>query len=168
MKKISKILKNKKGVTLVELAVGMVIFSIVTASAIAVMVPMMRAMTRANVISEYNALLDNLANNIISEMSMVSYDTNIPNPIIIDDNLINIVPSGIVFTIDEDGILLINGFSVLPKQYYRNNRMSFEPRLITNEFGTVYEITLTLSDGRGYEVSRTYSVRPLALNQYNG
>ena len=165
-KVLRKILISNKGMSLVELIIGMFIFSVVVTSAIAIMVPILRTMARANQLAEVNPLLDNIANQIIRDLSA---STLAP---IYDDNELFITIDGsdsVEFTIEDD-ILIRNGDAVLPSQFYKGNALSFtvdEKEDEDNEIGLVYELTIILTDTTGAVFSRTYDVRPLVLNPYN-
>jgi len=72
------ILSNKKGMTLMELIVGMVMFSIISVSISMLLAPTLFAYMRANDFAEYNALLDNIANQIISDLSQSTDEPKFP------------------------------------------------------------------------------------------
>ena len=72
MKLIRKIMNNKKGLTLMELIVGLLMFSIIAVAVSMSLAPTLFAYMSANDFAEYNALLDNLANNITSELSQAT------------------------------------------------------------------------------------------------
>ena len=63
-----KILKNKKGLTLIELIVGIVMFTIIALTVATSLTPTLFAFMSANDFAEYNALLDNIANQIVGDM----------------------------------------------------------------------------------------------------
>jgi len=64
-----KILKSKKGMTLVELMAGMLVFVFITLAASVVVTPTLRAYMLANDLAESNALLDTLANQLTENLS---------------------------------------------------------------------------------------------------
>ncbi|MCL1862443.1 MAG: prepilin-type N-terminal cleavage/methylation domain-containing protein [Defluviitaleaceae bacterium] len=58
-----------KGVTLIELVVAMLVFTIIMATATAVFAPMLRAFSYANSIAEANTLMDNVATLILHDLT---------------------------------------------------------------------------------------------------
>ena len=69
MKALVKAVKNKKGLTLMELIVGILMFSIISVAISMLLAPILSSYARANDFAEYNALLDNIANQIIDDIS---------------------------------------------------------------------------------------------------
>ena len=70
----------------------------------------------------------------------------------------------------EGGVLRRNGTPVFPPEYYRGKSIGFDVRPADESDGLpggtrAYILTVNLSDG-GMDISRSYAVRPLALNQY--
>jgi prepilin-type N-terminal cleavage/methylation domain-containing protein len=64
-----KKIKNKCGMTLVELIAVLFIFSIIGTSVSAVLVPTLRAFARANDLAEMNTLMDNLTKELLNDLS---------------------------------------------------------------------------------------------------
>ncbi|MCL1819031.1 MAG: prepilin-type N-terminal cleavage/methylation domain-containing protein [Oscillospiraceae bacterium] len=170
---MKKILKNKKGTTLVELLVAMLLFVIVTTSASTIMFPMLKLQIGANEYAEYNTLLDTVANYIISEFSGAVPDGT---PIAAGSNYLGffkgtgtaeltVVP---VAGSNSGGILHRNGRPVLHEDYYKMKTVGFFCRDVSSVYaGTAFELTVFVYDRKGSEViNRVYAVRPLALNQY--
>jgi type II secretory pathway component PulJ len=189
-----KILKNKKGVTLMELIVGLFLFAVVTTSVAAIVAPILRAHAHASDLAEVNTLLDNLANIIISDLSSATDALVISGDDDDDDDenryevLIRIDNTNVIYTVEDDennpnfGALLrsvsVNApdpvfHPVLPKIFYKRKSVSFVVNdAPTTVNGEAYTLTVTiLSDRTGSEmisremISREYAVRPLALNQ---
>jgi prepilin-type N-terminal cleavage/methylation domain-containing protein len=187
---LRKFHKNNHGLTLVELIVAMAVFTVVTTSVTALLVPIMRTQMRAIEAAEYNTLLNNVANQIISDMrdatplsptadpaAAVELPTDPASP------LLRIVKGSqiIVYSIGDDsgdnkGLLLRSvtgnpdhGTSVLPSRYYRNNRgVSFdckEAGSVTGNIAFVLTVSITNRDDSSIIISRDYAVSPLALNQ---
>lgn len=63
-----KKLKSTKGLTLIELIVGMLMFAIIVTTVTMMMAPTMNLFSRTTDLAERNALLDNIANMIINDM----------------------------------------------------------------------------------------------------
>lgn len=166
-----KILSNKKGMTLMELIVGMMLFAIVAGTVSAILVPMLKAYTKANEIAEYNTLLDNIANQIIADLLQSTDDPLLnntkPSIMITIDNY-----ADVLYEIDDNidsvnyGALLRNGTPVFTKKFYKSNSVSFVCELESGA-DKAYKLTVTISsDKDGSSISRDYAVRPLVLNQY--
>jgi len=68
------VLKNKKGLTLIELIVGIIMFAVISLAISTLLSPMLMAFMGANDFAEYNSLLDNIANQIISDLSQSTTD----------------------------------------------------------------------------------------------
>ena len=67
-----RVIRNNKGLTLVELVIGMVVLTIILTMVVSIVMPMMQFQRRANLLAEQNSLLDNLANQIIYDISMAT------------------------------------------------------------------------------------------------
>ena len=67
-KRIRRVL-NKKGVTLMELIVALLVFSLILTAVTSIFGPFLRAHIRANDFAEANTLLDNLATIIMNEVN---------------------------------------------------------------------------------------------------
>lgn len=176
--KILRRLKNKKGFTLVELIVGIIIFAIISLAVSMLLTPTLFAYMRANDFAEYNSLLDNIANQIISDLSQ---STAPPNPVPATDAVTIITRTrNFNYIVNADGVLQLEGvnvagnpefFDVFTADFYKRKRVSFT---ITADpavpFVYLLTVTLTGDDGQGqgnqgFEISRDYAVRPIMLNQ---
>lgn len=161
-----KILKCKKGLTLTELLAGMLIFTIVALSVTAILSPSLRVYIKANELAECNTLLDNLANQIISDLSEAIVPLDLPD--IDNELLITTDPSyDIIYTVSSDGVLLKNGNPVLAKDFYKKKSVHFS--CVSAESSEIaYTLTvIIMSDKDGEMIRREYAVKPIALNQYN-
>ena len=166
---MKKILKCKKGLTLVELIIGMVVLSIIIGMATAVMAPMMQFQRRSNELAEQNTLLDNLANHIIYDVSMAVED--MPSS---QSGTLNIpVAAGgggpVAYTLD-NGIIWRNQADVnvplLPEGFSRNMNVTvLALNQIPDANGTAFMLTIELSN-ENRRFTRDYAVRPLALNPF--
>jgi prepilin-type N-terminal cleavage/methylation domain-containing protein len=83
MKKLFKKLKNRKGMTLTELLVGIAVFSILMLTVTTVFMQMVRLQQRAVAMSELNTLVDNVANPIISDLLGSTHVCNVACPVAI-------------------------------------------------------------------------------------
>ena len=175
-----KIAKNNQGVTLVELVIAVMLLSIITASVSAVFLPILRLQRRSVEVAELNALMDNIANPIINDLS---YTYEIPawqDPDTGDFIVINKVNSldnedlegpafgentlaislvnkyDVIYSVDEDGILRRNGVDVLPPRFY---------------LGRSIRITCSEYDSNDPEYSKTRTAYQIELElreQQNG
>ena len=175
MKMIKKLLKSKKGFTLIELIVGLIIFGIISTAVAAVLAPTLFAFMRANDFAEYNILLDNIANQIISDLSQSTepapdFKEGSDQP---DDDTWNNVtitmPVARVHYTVAGGILHrgINGeepLEVFTEEFYKRKLVSFKLNTIAEN---CYILTVRLVHENGnFEIERKYAVRPLILNQH--
>jgi len=169
-----KILKNKKGFTLMELIVGMVIFAIISISISMVLTPTLSAFRRANDFAEYNALLDNIANQIIGDLSQSVREPDFEPDVDIDDNVLTIhLNAKVVRYYINNGVLWREvGDTAMPvftEDFYHRKSLSiaFAPVDADDTDFVSYTLTITIREngGAGFEVSRDYVIRPLLLNQ---
>ncbi|MCL2068964.1 MAG: hypothetical protein FWH00_03605 [Oscillospiraceae bacterium] len=153
-----KLLKNKKGVTMVELMAGLMLFTISVSAIGAVLAPMMQVYSRANELAEVSTLLDGAANHLISDLASATAPPQWGG----DTVTIEINNTAAVYTVDTQGVLRKNGSPVLPGSYYRRHTVSFGG---ANAEPGLSELTVTITNTRsGVAVSREYAVRPLMLN----
>jgi prepilin-type N-terminal cleavage/methylation domain-containing protein len=179
---IKKRLSNNKGVTLVELIVAILVFSVIMAVSLSLVGPVFRAFEHANHFAEANTLLDNVAAVIIADVMSVSgevvdpiYD---PDPIDPDRVLGLRVPYHIHYYFDGDGILMRHALHdaggsvpVFDSGFIRDARFPSNARIFQNirlgldwELGTDYfAFTLELVADHGTVLERTYTVRPLGM-----
>jgi len=170
---IKKLLKTKKGFTLIELIVGLVIFGIISVAVSALLAPTLFAFMRANDFAEYNILLDNIANQIISDLSQSTDEpeftegTELPgtawNRVTITTQATRVrytVAGGVLFR-------EVNGepFEVFSEEFYRRKLVSFKLNTF-DENAYILTVRLDHADGN-FEIQREYAVRPLILNQHN-
>ena len=167
---IRKILKSKKGLTMVELIIGMVILSIIISMATAVMAPMMQFQRQANELAEQNALLDNLANQIVHDMSKaIDKPAQSGNEITIPigtgggGNITYTLIEGIIWRQQVDDNYNV---PLLPDGFYRNFIVTvMDINQVPDANGTAYLLTLELSNDRR-TFTRDYAVRPIAINHF--
>lgn len=153
---MKKLLKSKKGMTLVELLAGMLIFTIIAAASSVILSSMLKASIKANDLAEYSVLLDNAANQMISDMSEAA-SLDIGSSTITINN-----PNNIEYTIGEGGDLQRNGSPVFSEEYYKNKKIGFTCKDLDNG---AYVLTVVLIGSDEAElISRDYAVKPLALN----
>jgi len=179
---IKKLLKSKKGFTLIELIVGLVIFGIISTAVATLLAPTLFAFMRANDFAEYNILLDNIANQIISDLSQSTDPPvstaagTLPNDTW--NNLSITMPAARVrytVAVDEDSVYQlpvlhreINGVTspVFTAEFYRRKLVSFKLESEPN-VENAYKLTVRLEHENGnFVIERAYAVRPLILNQH--
>jgi len=161
-----------------ELIVGIMLFAVVATAVSTILAPLMKVYTKANELAECNTLLDNVANQIISDLSGATdkirdEDLNRevsgenPNSVL---RITTDAPDDVRYTIDgSDGVLLKNGVSVLSKPFYKGKSVGIICNKAPVKTGEAYILTvILLSDKDGEMLRRDYAVRPLALpsNQY--
>jgi hypothetical protein len=175
--------------TLMELIVGILMFTIISIVLSMLLAPILSSYTRANDFAEYNALLDNIANQIISDLSQA---VPVPDP---DPPNLNTNPDFtpgpggwavnaggdltittqnrvITYTVAVDAdsgleVLRRNGVDVFSADFYKRKNVSF--RLdADNVDNTAFRLSVRLTE-RGntpFVIDREYAVRPLMLNQH--
>jgi len=155
--RIQKIFASKRGLTLVEVIVGCVLFALIAVTAASVLSPMLKAYTRANEIAEFNLLLDSVGNRIISDMKQASevqdYD---------EDTVTMMINSSTVVYEVVDGVLQRNDNIVFPMDYYKGKNVSFTIAPTSSDTGFLINVTVS-SNNTGVEISRSYAVRPLLM-----
>ncbi|MCL2254515.1 MAG: prepilin-type N-terminal cleavage/methylation domain-containing protein [Lachnospiraceae bacterium] len=167
---MKKLYKCNKGLTLVELMVSLAVFMVVITTVTAVLIPIPRLYARSVELSEWNTLLDNVANVMIADLSRATESLIINVGFPPDIILINIENIDIPYTV-VDGILIRDGLQVLPREYYRDRSVSFELRNTDLEGNALpfesYILNVRIISNRdGSVMERDYAVRPLVLNQY--
>jgi len=177
IKKLLKLIKNRRGATLVELMVGMIIAAIVMGAASTIMAPMLRVFMHAGELSETNKLLDTVAALIIDDINRAETPTSI------NGNVITITTNVEVFeyyidptdnilmrrTVDRDtGNPVPNtNFPVFAEDFYRHKGLGVTyntPNVdVSNNINGPFEFTLTIIGRDGPMTSRTYAVNPMGL-----
>jgi len=161
-----------------ELIVGMLMFTIISITVSMLLAPILSSYTRANDFAEYNALLDNIANQIISDLSQ---SRQVPPPDIILDadewaeddygDFVTITTrNGVIVYSVNYGRLQRNGRDVFAEDFYKRKHVSFMLEANDDDNPTAYTLTVRLTEARepgaaSFEIQREYAVRPLMLNQ---
>ena len=156
---MKKLLKNKKGVTLMEVIIGGVLFALVALTVATVLAPMMMSFSIANDIAEYNLFLDDIGNRITSDISQSSSITFTGGILSLTIN-----SEAVSYSIS-NGILLRNGSKVFSEDFYRGKRIGFNVDY-TNLNNIQVEISVISSGGLGgsaANISRTYAVNPIMM-----
>ena len=168
IEKIIKTIKNKKGLSLMEILVGSLMFALIAAMVSAVLAPMMLAYSRANDFAEYNTLLDIVGNRIANDMAQSSDIQQL-------DPLTMVVRGSVITYTVENGILLMSidnddptptSTPVFPPRFYRGKTIDFSVDVTPP--GYTIEVTIGPAQGQaaiGASISREYAVRPLLLIQ---
>jgi len=171
-----------------ELVVGMVMFTIISISISMLLAPILSSYTRANDFAEYNALLDNIANHIINDISQST-----ESPVITsgaggwaqeDHGIFLTITTQnriIRYAVEDNVLQRVVGFTeganpqpilspVFSEDFYKRKHVSFRVEADTNP--EVYILTVRLVENRGwgaasFEIQRDYAVRPLMLNQFD-
>ena len=160
---IIKILKRKKGITLIEIIIGSLLFALVAVTVTTVLTPMLMTFSIANDLAEYNLLLDNIGNQIAGDMSQAS-EINFTG-----DTLIINTSSGEIIYSTTDGLLVrsISGEPVNPvfaADFYKGKTVSFT----VSGTSPNYTLHLTINPATGpgttaAVITRDYAVQPLLL-----
>jgi len=153
-----KILKRKKGMSLIEILVGSLMFGLVAITVTSVMAPMMLAFSRANDLAEYSMLLDNVGNQIASELAQASKVTSV-NPLEVETHM-----GEVVYSIN-DGSLERNGVPVFAPEFYKGKIVNFTVETDSSGYIIVVEVGPSNRWGSiGATLERSYAVRLLIDN----
>ena len=180
MKTLTKTLNNKKGMTLMELIVGIMMFTIISIAVSMMLAPILSSFTKANDFAEYNALLDNIANHLINDISQSTSgpvftegdwaedDHGIFLTVFTQNRVIRYAVMGGILQregLDADNNTLL--FDVFSEDFYRRKLVSFMIETDETTDITAYFITVRLTErgNVGFEIQRQYAVRPLIMNQ---
>jgi len=154
--RLQKTFSSKKGMTLLEVLVVCVLFALIAVTVTAVISPMLRAYARANEIAEYNMILDNVGNTIVSNMAQASDIEYADNSV-----SLTIDSSDVVFEVI-DGSLQRNGNMVFPSNFYKGKSISFIITPAPSEPDFLVDVTVS-SDSTGVALSRSYAVKPIMM-----
>lgn len=167
------ILKNKSGMTLIEMIVAVLIVSILSVAVVSVLVPTLKTYTKANELAELNSILSIAGTEITTEMSRAVIAPSIES----DGRKINIPvkESNSVTYFLNNGILmkqLDNNTSVhaIPKDVYNGKSLDVKYRKVklASGDGTAYMVDISVLNRENRALlSRTFAVKPLVLNQRN-
>ena len=167
MARLIKVLTNKKGVTLIEMIVSMIVLSLILVAITTVFAPMLITYDRANNLAEANTLLDNISQLILEDVANATRIT--PGPA--DPG--NVTPGATLFIIrtvsdidyytNADGILCRRTIEydspLLSPDFYKSKRISAACSVNSG----LVTITLTLYAADGWEMDRSYTARPVGL-----
>jgi len=180
---LKKIFKSKKGMTLMEILVGSIMLAVFAVAISMIIPPMLLAFMRANDFAEYNALLDSVGNQIVSDVVRASdplttapagggAQVEIAGAVTGVDNVtIPITGAGNVeYSISAQGTLERGGAEVFPQGFYKGKEIGFTIRAHEDMDGA-YEIVVIirpLAGGNrfglsGVDLERVFVARPLQL-----
>lgn len=184
-KKTAVMLKDHRGMSLIELMIGMFVFAVVITATLYIFVPLMDTMVRSNEVAEYNTLFDNVANLIISDISSLTLmpggnlDLN-DGPVSLNTNRLITYDKDSIQDSDtgmREGTIRRNGNPLLPERFAgERTDISFRLALDSDpDIEVVYLLTVSLTRrnprtgeiNENLTITRDYAVRPLVLNQYN-
>ncbi|MDR2559710.1 MAG: hypothetical protein LBC86_09260 [Oscillospiraceae bacterium] len=190
MKKFIKRIKSNAGVSLTELIIGMALLSIFVLTIGALLTNVTRLQNRVIEMTELNALIDNISNPVVREVSNATHAIafctleSCDNTSCAGDgiNRFTVVIGGIgsvVYSIDDEGALFRScdspqcdildcpGHQVLHKDSYKFRSVNFTLAPATIGTGTAYILTITLTCDRNNDSilsTREYAIRPFAPN----
>ena len=172
-----KSLKNKKGFTLMELVVGILMFTIISITISMLLAPILSSYARANDFAEYNALLDNIANQIIDDMSQSTLppvflageewsennpDRNNPEPFLTVHTHSRTIRYAVINNVlEREGLVEVRDalgnitsveqhwFPVFAEDFYKRKLVSFRIVPDNTTSATAYILTVRLTEDRG-------------------
>jgi prepilin-type N-terminal cleavage/methylation domain-containing protein len=184
---------NKKGVTMMELIVSILVFTIIMAAATSIFAPMLRGFQRANNLAEANTIMDNIATFILDDIRRadtprpqepIYYFTlrenapPAPSPPPTTDPvsgnarlhiIYNPLPvSNIVYEAIDGRIWRAHrGNEAIPlfdDGFYRGTEVTFSWEWFrSGPKNGLVELTLSISHPDGWQRDRVYTARPLGL-----
>ena len=175
-----KLLRSKRGVTLTELIVAMLVFSILLLTASAVFSPMLRVYYQTVDFAETNPLLDEISNVMLADINEATQITVTGGVLEVTRKRAGFAAYTVQFLFDNNGFLCrsVNGTSVpvYDPQYYRGLfsrgktvRVTYTDRadapLSGSVTGAFYIRVAVVDSGTGNEsVTRRYAANPLCLS----
>ena len=163
---------DRRGVTLVELIVAILVFSVITIAVTSVFAPILRTYDHANNIAEANSLLDNISALIINDIDNAMEVADSSSPFLEDSPFTIRTARMVSFYINADGIMMRSvsdqRAELLPKDFYksRGDGTVFTIGSASSSFDNltgVVTISLTLRSIDGWELEREYTARPVGL-----
>lgn len=172
LKNINMIIKNKQGLTLVEVVVGFLIFTILFMGVSAVLVPTLNTYAKANDMAELTTLMNTASAEITNDLSQsvrnaeISGSGNDEIKIYVGGNVID-------YRVTTGGIIerSFNGNTPAPifdERYYKGKSvdMSFQVDYADPPAGEpTYTLNMKISNDRAGTLKSEFVVRPLILNQ---
>jgi len=172
---MKKRLFNTKGLSLMELIVAILVFSVIMVATTTIFTPMLRAFDRTISLAEANSIMDTIASVILADVNNASHITVSGN-----DLHLTTIPNqpndraNIVFSVDDSVLMHSHGGSyndsgvfirnpstaVFDGVFYRGNSIAITWGMLPANPGVFdMEITLTSRDG-SWTRNRTYVTRP--------
>jgi prepilin-type N-terminal cleavage/methylation domain-containing protein len=184
MKAVLRRTLNKKGVTLMEMVIALVVLSVILVAVTAVFAPILRTYLITTDYAEGNTILDNIATSILDDLANAiditpATGTTPGNTmtIIFSKNAVGAPTRDVAFHIPNEagnvnnGIIMwhepfVAGSALNPRPLFHRNFYSGKEVVMSWNFDAatgVIELTLELAaDGWAME-PRTYSARPVGL-----
>jgi type II secretory pathway pseudopilin PulG len=165
-----KALNNKKGATLTELVVAMLVMSIIMLSVTTVFLPIYNAYAYANNLAEVNNLLDSLSSVILSDLENASGDVTWNGTALTIPVRGGASVTYTIRTISAElpgGLLQRNGADVYAAGFYRRKTVGLDAETDVNDVVTdingAITVTITIYDRDGVMASRDYAARPVGM-----
>jgi len=156
---------SKMGMSLMEILVGSLMLALILMAVTSVVAPMMMAFYRANDFAEYNTLLDNVGNRIVSDMAQASSVTFAGGNLILTIN-----SEDVTYNTSPEGLLLRNDVLVFSDGLFRGKRIGINveeinvPDTPRHFLLTVTVLSANRPGASAADVSRDYAVRPLLVS----
>ena len=177
---------NKKGLTMMELIVGILVLTIILVAVTSIFAPMLRAYQRANNLAEANTILDNLAAFILDDIARAGEILPLDDRILGNGDVTPPIPPPVItpeLTISSSALTVIFDVAIEPEsgrqilwredvgrlyrspvlapEFYRNTHLDIG--WTVDRTYCLVTITLRLYSDDGWQRERTYAIRPLAL-----
>lgn len=167
-----KILKSRKGMTLIELTIGLVVFSIIILAVSATLTPTLRAYYNATELAEVNNLLDSLSAELLSDAAgaKTNFAGNSNLSVSGSPGAQTLTIGPVSYSVDASGVLQRRGSDgidrpVLDAGFYKNKQLTVDYTLDEIPGSPVtltVRMTLTRTGG-SLLAARDYTVVPIGL-----
>ena len=149
-------LRNKKGMTLTELIVAMLVMSIIMLAVTTVFLPIYNAYVNANELAEINSLLNSLSSYVMSDLENAREVPDFDDNTLVIDTRITVT-----YATNGDNILTRNAVPILDAGFYKRKGARIAG---FTELDGVFTIELALVDRNNVEIiRRSYSAKPIGL-----
>ncbi len=179
MKSLRNLLNNEKGLTLIEVLVGIIIFSILIMGVSAVLVPTLNTYVKAKEMAELTTLMNSASAEVVEDLSQSRGKAKLDGSYAKSTgSAMQISIDGIIEYKTEDGVLLrsfdgVNFSKVFDEKYYKGKEIEMifgveydEPNPVdpTQSEKPTYSVFITISNS-STKLDSEFVVRPLVLNQ---
>lgn len=132
-------LKNCKGMTLVELVIGIAVFAIFSLGAVSILVPVLNTYAHTAEFAELEVLAGTIGEYLVSDIGLAKEILPIEDSAIL--RIRKTAGGETVYAVNEEGILTVNDVPAFAKEYYKGYKVALE--FTQNGNVTAIQIDLT-------------------------